>query len=50
MAQTSEVVEGDHLQVVPGEAARQLLADGFEDADPRQLLDARGKRFLLALA
>jgi hypothetical protein len=31
-AQAPEIVEGDHLQVVPGESVRQLLADGFEDA------------------
>lgn len=30
-AQTSEVVEGDHLQVRPGESVWQFLADGFED-------------------
>jgi hypothetical protein len=47
VAQTPEVVEGDHLQVGPGESVRQLLADGFEDADSRQLLDALGKCFLL---
>jgi len=46
MAQTAEVVEGYHLQVWPGQNIRQLLADGFEDADSRQFLDALGKRFL----
>jgi hypothetical protein len=45
VAQTPEVVEGYHLQVWPGENVRQLLADGFEDADSRQFLDALGKRF-----
>jgi hypothetical protein len=43
------VVEGHHLQVWPGENVGQLLADGIEDADSRQLLDALGERFLLAL-
>jgi len=50
VAQTPEVVEGYHLQVWPGENIRQLLADGFEDADSRQFLDALGKRFLLPLS
>src|SRR5207248_3177367 len=49
MAQTSEVVEGYHLQVGPGENVRQFLADGYEDAHPRLFLDALGKCFLLAL-
>ena len=49
VAQTPEVVEGDHLQVWPGESIRQLLADSFKDADTRQLLDALGKCFFLAL-
>ncbi len=49
VAQAPEVVEGDHLQVWPGQNIRQLLADGFDDADSRQLLGALGKRFLLAL-
>ena len=49
VAQTPEVVERDHLQVWPGESIRQLLAHGFEDADSRGLLDALGKRFLLAM-
>ena len=46
VAQTPEVIEGHHLQVWPGENVRQLLADGFEDADSQLLLDALGKRFL----
>ena len=49
VAQTTEVVEGDPLQVGPGESIRKFLADGFEDADSRQLLDALSKNFLLAL-
>src|SRR5690349_16061051 len=49
VAQTPEVVEGDQLQVWPGESGRQLLADGFEDADSRQFLDALGKGFLFSL-
>ena len=49
MAQALEVVEGYHLQVGPGENLRQLLADGFEDAYPRQLLYAFGKSFLFTL-
>ena len=49
MAQTPEVVEGYHPQVRPRENVRQLLADGFEDAHPGELLDAFGKRFFLAL-
>ncbi len=49
MAQTPEVVESYHLQVWPWENVRQLLADGFEDADSREFLDALGKHFLLAL-
>jgi hypothetical protein len=49
VAQTPEVIEGYHLQVWPGENVRQLLADGFEDADSRQFLDALGKGFLLSL-
>jgi len=36
VSQTLEVVEGNHLQVWPGESVRQLLADGFEDADSRE--------------
>ena len=49
MAQTLEVVEGNHLQVWSGKSVRQLLADGFQDAYPRQLLYALAKTFLLAL-
>src|SRR5712692_9958966 len=49
VSQAPEVVEGDHLQVGPGEGVWQLLADGFENTHPRQLLDALGKGFLLAL-
>ena len=49
MAQTPEIVEGDHFQVRPGKNIRQFLADGFEDADSRQLLDALRKCFFLAL-
>jgi hypothetical protein len=49
VAQTPEIVEGYHLQVRPGESVRQFLADGFEDADSRQFLDALGKGFLLPL-
>src|SRR5947207_2983314 len=49
MPQAPEVVEGDHLQVRPGENVRQFLADGFKDAYPRQFLDALGKSFFLAL-
>ena len=49
VAQAPEVVEDEHLQVWPEENVRQLLANGFEDSNPRQLLDAFGKRFLLAL-
>jgi len=49
VAQTPEVVAGDHLQVWPGESVRQLLADCFEDAHTRQLLDALGKGFFLSL-
>jgi hypothetical protein len=30
MAQAPEVLEGDHLQVWPGQRVRQLLADGFK--------------------
>ena len=46
MAQAPEVVEGYHLQIWPRERIRQLLADGFENAYPRQFLDAFGKNFL----
>jgi hypothetical protein len=59
MAQTSEVIEGYHLQVWPGKNIWQLdvftsgfasttlkPTDGFEDADSRQFLDALGKGFL----
>ena len=49
VSQTSEVVEGYHLQVWPRENVGQLLADGFKDADSRQFLDALPKCFLLAL-
>jgi len=49
VAQTPEVVEGEHFQVGSGESVRQLLADSFEDADSRQLLDTLGKRLLIAL-
>jgi len=49
MAQTPEVVEGNHLQVRPGEGVWQLLADGFEDADSRELLNALGKQLVLTL-
>src|SRR5204862_1054133 len=49
MAQTPEVVEGDHLQVGPRESFRQFLADGFENSDSRQLLDTLGESFFLAL-
>ena len=45
VAQTSEVVEGDHLQVWSRERVGQLLADGVEDAHSRKFLDALGKRF-----
>ena len=41
VAQTPEADEGYHLQVWPGESIWQLLADGFEDAHSRQLLDDR---------
>ena len=46
VAQTPEVVEGDHLQVGPGENVRQLLADGFEDADSPLFLETLRKGFL----
>src|SRR6266849_5099825 len=49
VSQAPEVVEGDHLQVGPGEGVWQLLADGFENTHTRLLLDALGKGFLLAL-
>jgi hypothetical protein len=49
VAQTPEVVERNHLQVWPRENIRQPLADGFEDADSRKLLDALGKCFFFAL-
>jgi len=49
MAQTSEVVEGYHLQVGPGENVGQFLADGFEDTHARQSLDALRECFLFAL-
>src|SRR2546421_512044 len=42
MAQTPEVVEGDHLQVWPGENIGQFLADGC-DGDQR----SRAGRFRL---
>jgi len=45
VAQAPEVVEGDHLQIGPRENVWQFLADGFEDADSRQLLDALCKSF-----
>src|SRR5437660_12920760 len=48
VAQTPEVVEGNHLQVWAGEGVGQLLADGFKDAYPQQFLDALGKSFFLA--
>ncbi len=49
MAQAPEVVERDHLQIWPGESIRQLLADGFEDADSRLFLDTPRKCLLLVL-
>jgi hypothetical protein len=45
MPQAPEVVEGYHLQVWPRENVGQLLANGFEDANSRQLLDALGEGF-----
>src|SRR5258707_13184180 len=50
MPQTPKVVEGDRLQVRPGQNIWQFLADGFEDAYPRQFLDALRKCFLPALS
>jgi len=40
---------GRPYRSLPGKSVRQFLADGFEDADARQLLEALGKCFLLAL-
>ncbi len=39
----------DKIVVGPGENARELLADGFEDANSRQFLDALRECSLLAL-
>ncbi len=49
VSQTSEVVEDGHFQVWPGQSIRQLLADGFEDADSRLFLDTPRKCLLLVL-
>ncbi|SRR5216684_5487570 len=49
MAQTSEVVEANHLQIRPGQSVRELLADGVKDSHPRLFLDALGKSFLFAM-
>src|SRR5260370_34832982 len=50
VAQALEVVEGYHFQVNPGKSVRQLLANAFEDAHARELLDALGKCLLPSLS
>jgi len=47
VAQTPEVVEGNHLQVWPGENIGQLLADGFEDAYSRLRASGRAGEIVL---
>src|SRR5882762_6541220 len=49
VAQTTEVIEGNHLEVWPGDCVWQFLADGVEGTESCLFFDALGQDFFRPL-